>query len=75
MDLNTTSFLVVGLMLFLLVLGVPIAYALGFSSILVGFFAFGPMTLPKGRVGHISVAVSINVDAATTFYLDGLSYC
>ena len=47
MDPSTTSFLVVGLMLFLLVLGVPIAYALGFSSILIGYLAFGPMVLQK----------------------------
>ena len=28
-------------MFFLLLLGVPIAYSLGFSSIVVGYFAFG----------------------------------
>ena len=34
-------------MLFLLLIGVPIAYALGFSSILVGYFAFGSFALQK----------------------------
>ena len=34
-------------MLFLLIIGVPIAYALGFSSILVGYFAFGSFALQK----------------------------
>jgi tripartite ATP-independent transporter DctM subunit len=34
-------------MLFLLILGVPIAYALGFSSIVVGYFAFGSFALQK----------------------------
>ena len=47
MDYNTASILCAGLMLFLLVIGVPIAYALGFSSILVGYFAFGSFALQK----------------------------
>ena len=47
MDYNTASLLCAGLMLFLLVIGVPIAYALGFSSILVGYFAFGSFALQK----------------------------
>jgi C4-dicarboxylate transporter DctM subunit len=34
-------------MLFLLLIGVPIAYALGFSSIVVGYFAFGSFALQK----------------------------
>ena len=34
-------------MLFLLLIGVPIAYALGFSSIIVGYFAFGSFALQK----------------------------
>jgi TRAP-type mannitol/chloroaromatic compound transport system permease large subunit len=34
-------------MLFLLLIGVPIAYALGFSSIVVGYFAFGSFALEK----------------------------
>jgi C4-dicarboxylate transporter DctM subunit len=46
-DYNTASLLCAGLMLFLLVIGVPIAYALGFSSILVGYFAFGSFALQK----------------------------
>ncbi len=47
MDYTTASLLVVTLMLILLVLGVPIAYALGFSSVVIGFFAFGAMSLQK----------------------------
>jgi hypothetical protein len=47
MDYSTASILVVGLMLLLLLLGVPIAYALGFSSVVIGFFAFGTMALQK----------------------------
>ena len=34
-------------MFFLLLLGVPIAYSLGFSSIVVGYFAFGGFALQK----------------------------
>jgi C4-dicarboxylate transporter, DctM subunit len=47
MDYNTASILCACLMLFLLLIGVPIAYALGFSSILVGYFAFGSFALQK----------------------------
>ncbi|MGD9160907.1 MAG: TRAP transporter large permease subunit [Desulfobacteraceae bacterium] len=47
MDYNIASLLCAGLMLFLLILGVPIAYALGFSSIVVGYFAFGSFALQK----------------------------
>ncbi len=47
MDYNTASILCAGLMLFLLIIGVPIAYALGFSSIVVGYFAFGGFALQK----------------------------
>ncbi len=47
MDYNTASILCAGLMLFLLLIGVPIAYSLGFSSILVGYFAFGSFALQK----------------------------
>lgn len=47
MDYNTASILCAGLMFFLLLLGVPIAYSLGFSSIVVGYFAFGGFALQK----------------------------
>ena len=47
MDYNIASLLCAGLMLFLLIIGVPIAYALGFSSIVVGYFAFGGFALQK----------------------------
>ena len=47
MDYNIASLLCAGLMLFLLIIGVPIAYALGFSSIVVGYFAFGSFALQK----------------------------
>ena len=47
MDYTTASLLCAALMLFLLLIGVPIAYSLGFSSILVGYFAFGGFALQK----------------------------
>ncbi len=47
MDYNTASLLCAGLMIFLLLIGVPIAYSLGFSSIVVGYFAFGSFALQK----------------------------
>jgi tripartite ATP-independent transporter DctM subunit len=46
-DYNTASILCAGLMLLLLIIGVPIAYALGFSSIVIGYIAFGSFALQK----------------------------
>lgn len=47
MDYHTASLLCAGLMLFLLLIGVPIAYALGFSSVIIGYMAFGSLALQK----------------------------
>ncbi len=47
MDYNTASILCAGLMLILLIIGVPIAYALGFSSVVIGYMAFGGFALQK----------------------------
>jgi C4-dicarboxylate transporter DctM subunit len=46
-DYNTASILCVSLMLILLIMGVPIAYALGFSSAVIGYMAFGSSALQK----------------------------
>jgi len=46
-DYNTASILCAGLMLILLIIGVPIAYALGFSSVVIGYMAFGGFALQK----------------------------
>jgi len=46
-DYSTASLLCAGLMLLLLIMGVPIAYALGFSSVLIGYIAFGGLALQK----------------------------
>ena len=47
MDYNTASLLCAGLMLLLLIIGVPIAYALGLSSVIIGYMAFGSFALQK----------------------------
>ena len=47
MDYNTASIVCVTLMLFLLFIGIPIAYSLGFSAMLIGIFAFGSISLQK----------------------------
>ena len=47
MDYHTASLLCAGLMLFLLMIGVPIAYALGLSSVIIGYMAFGSFALQK----------------------------
>jgi C4-dicarboxylate transporter DctM subunit len=55
MDYTTAAILCVSIMLFMLLIGIPIPFALGFSSILIGTIAYGPTILEK--VG------------STTFYL------
>jgi tripartite ATP-independent transporter DctM subunit len=41
-------------MLFFLLLGVPVAFALGFSTVVFGTLAFGPMALQKMAMGTFS---------------------
>ena len=47
MDFNTAAIVCLGGMLFLLLMGVPIAYSIGFVSGLVGFLTFGDSALDK----------------------------
>jgi tripartite ATP-independent transporter DctM subunit len=46
-DYGTAAILCMVCMLFFLLLGVPIAYAIGFSTVIFGTLAFGPMALQK----------------------------
>jgi C4-dicarboxylate transporter DctM subunit len=47
MDYGLAAGLCIIFMIFLLVLGVPIAFSLGFSAVIFGTLAFGPMALQK----------------------------
>ena len=47
MDYSTAAVLCASCMLFLMMLGVPIAYALGFSAVVFGSLAFGSISLDK----------------------------
>ena len=47
MDYGTAAILCIVCMIFFLVLGVPIAFTLGFSTVVFGVLAFGPMALQK----------------------------
>ena len=60
MDYTTAAILCVAGMLFFLMLGVPIAYSLGFVSIIVGFFAFGSACLQK--VGWMTFQLLFNLN-------------
>ncbi len=60
MDYTTAAILCVIGMLFFLMLGVPIAYSLGFVSIIVGFFAFGSASLQK--VGWMTFQLLFNLN-------------
>lgn len=60
MDYTTAAVICIGGMLFFLMLGVPIAYSLGFVSIIVGFIAFGDACLDK--VGWITFQLLYNLN-------------
>lgn len=60
MDYTTAAVICIGGMLFFLMLGVPIAYSLGFVSIIVGFIAFGGACLDK--VGWITFQLLFNLN-------------
>jgi C4-dicarboxylate transporter DctM subunit len=47
MDYTTAALICLAVMLFLLLLGMPIAWALGFSSVTIGLIAFGAPALQK----------------------------
>jgi C4-dicarboxylate transporter DctM subunit len=47
MDLTTAAIVCVVGMLFLMLMGLPVIYALGFTSLTVAFFAYGPLSLEK----------------------------
>ncbi len=47
MDFTTAALLCMGSMLVLMLVGVPIAYAIGFSSVVFGVLAFGGVSLDK----------------------------
>ena len=58
MDYGLASILCIAGMLFLLLLGVPIVFALGFSTVVFGSLAFGPMALEK--MGLITYSLFYN---------------
>lgn len=60
MDYTTAAILCVAGMLFFLMLGVPIAYSLGFVSVIVGLFAFGSVCLQK--VGWMTFQLLFNLN-------------
>ena len=55
MDAGLAAILCIVFMAFLLVLGIPIAFSLGFSSVVFGTLAFGPMALYKMGLATFSL--------------------
>jgi C4-dicarboxylate transporter DctM subunit len=55
MDPGLAAILCIAFMIFFLVLGVPIAFALGFSAAVCGTLAFGPMALYKMGLATFSL--------------------
>ncbi len=55
MDYGLAAILCIVSMVFFLILGVPIAFALGFSAVVFGTLAFGPMALHKMGLATFSL--------------------
>ena len=55
MDYGLAAGLCIAFMIFLLVLGVPIAFSLAFSAVIFGSLAFGPMALQKMGLATFSL--------------------
>lgn len=55
MDYGLAAILCIVSMVFFLILGVPIAFALGFSAVIFGTLAFGPMALHKMGLATFSL--------------------
>jgi len=55
MDYGLAAILCIVSMVFFLILGVPIAFALGFSAVVFGTIAFGPMALHKMGLATFSL--------------------
>jgi C4-dicarboxylate transporter DctM subunit len=47
MDFTIAALVCVGGMLFLMMMGTPVIYALGFSALVVAYFTYGPLSLDK----------------------------
>jgi C4-dicarboxylate transporter, DctM subunit len=54
MDAQLAAILCIASMLVIFMMGVPVAFALGFSTIVFGTLAFGPMALQKMAMGTFS---------------------
>jgi C4-dicarboxylate transporter DctM subunit len=55
MDYGLAAILCIVSMVFFLILGIPIAFALGFSAVVFGILAFGPMALYKMGLATFSL--------------------
>jgi len=69
MDFTTAAAVVVAGMLFLMLMGMPVIYALGFMAITVAFFAFGAPSLEKVGWTTFSTLYNINWTPLPLFVL------
>jgi C4-dicarboxylate transporter DctM subunit len=69
MDFTMAALVVVAGMLFLMLMGMPVIYALGFMSITVAFFAFGAPSLEKVGWTTFSTLYNINWTPLPLFVL------
>jgi C4-dicarboxylate transporter DctM subunit len=60
MDFMTAALVCVVGMLFLMMMGMPVIYALGFTSLFVAYFTFGPVSLEK--LGWITFNTLYNIN-------------
>ncbi|MGD9116269.1 MAG: TRAP transporter large permease [Dehalococcoidia bacterium] len=69
MDFTTAAVVCVVGMLFLMLMGMPVIYALGFTAIAVAFFTFGPSSLEKVGWTTFSTLYNINWTPLPLFVL------
>jgi len=69
MDFTTAALVCVLGMLFLMLMGMPVIYALGFTAVAVAFFTFGPASLDKVGWTTFSTLYNINWTPLPLFVL------
>ena len=72
MDPQLAAILCMVSMLVFLLMGVPIAFALGFSTVVFGTLAFGPQGTRKDGDGHVLAVLQLFLDSSAVVRADGV---
>lgn len=71
MDLAILSAICIAILFIFMLLGIPIAYSLGFAAMVVGLWAFGPGVLPKIGWGPFQILFNFSWTPLPLFVLLG----